>query len=193
MNLKPVFFRVLWLTLALSLPASCRSLPPAPMPAGVVLKPGQYIQRFYRDPQLEPVKAAYVLKPFRVERATGVAPDTMAALFAEELEKAWEANGLKVAPGPESLKVEGAIYLVRLKGTWVRFIIGRLHISLAVSGTIRRGDQVLFAFQDRVDLTSPIKPGRGAPKETELLLRQAAREVAHHLLNELLIYGGPGE
>jgi len=37
-------------------------------------------------------------------------------------------------------------------------------------------------------VSSPVNPGPAAPKENELLLRQAARTFAVHLLNELLLY-----
>ena len=37
-------------------------------------------------------------------------------------------------------------------------------------------------------MTSPVNPGTPAPKERELLLGQAVRTFAAHLLNELLLY-----
>ncbi len=74
-------------------------------------------------------------------------------------------------------------------GTRLRWLTGRLHASLAIAGTISRGEQVLFAFRDQVNVSSPLAPGPPAPREQELLLRQLARESIHHLLNELLLHG----
>jgi hypothetical protein len=42
-------------------------------------------------------------------------------------------------------------------------------------------------------MSSPVNPGPPAPKEDELLLRQAARTFASHLLNEMLLYWPPAE
>jgi hypothetical protein len=66
---------------------------------------------------------------------------------------------------------------------------GRLFASLTIAGTINRGEQVLFAFQDQINLSSPVSPGLAAPREQDLLLHQLAREAAHHILNELLLHG----
>ena len=43
--------------------------------------------------------------------------------------------------------------------------------ELTIAGTITLGDQVLFAFQDQIILSSPLSPGLIAPREQELLLR----------------------
>ena len=68
---------------------------------------------------------------------------------------------------------------------------GKISAGLEVSGAITREGQTLFAFRDRVRVTSPVKPGPPAPKEGELLLRQAVQAFVNHLLTELLLHGPP--
>ena len=105
----------------------------------------------------------------------------------EELTRALGANGLKLDPqSPTALS--GTVQQVEIRGATFRFILGRLTAYLTVQGAIRRGDETLFAFQDRLKVTSPVNPGTPAPKERELLLGQAVRTFAAHLLNELLLY-----
>jgi len=161
-------------------------------PAGVTLSPGRYLTAFYRAPDFAPAQAAYVLTPFRVETAQGVAADTFQALFMEELTQAWRANGLKLADQGDTI-VDGVVQYVAVRGAVFRFIRGRIDADLVVSGAITRGGEVLFAGQDRITLSSPVNPGPPAPKEDELLLRQAARTFASHLLNEMLLYWPPAE
>ena len=48
---------------------------------------------------------------------------------------------------------------------------------------------MLFAFQDQINLSSPVTPGLAAPREQDLFLHQLARETAYHILNELLLHG----
>jgi len=161
-------------------------------PAGVALSPGRYLTAYYRAPDFSPAQAAYVLTPFRVETAQGVAADTFQALFMEELTLAWRANGLKLADQGDTV-AEGVVQYVAVRGAAFRFIRGRIDADLVVSGAITRGGGVLFACQDRITLSSPVNPGPPAPKEDELLLRQAARTFASHLLNEMLLYWPPAE
>jgi len=161
-------------------------------PAGVVLAPGRYLTAYYRAPDFTPARATYVLTPFRVEMAQGVAADTFQALFMEELTQAWRANGLKLSEAGDTV-VDGVVQWVAVRGTAFRFIRGRIDSNLVVSGAITRGGDTLFACQDRITMSSPVNPGPPAPKEDELLLRQAARTFASHLLNELLLYWPPAE
>ena len=77
---------------------------------------------------------------------------------------------------------------VEIRGAPLRLLLGKITAQLTVSGAITRGNETLFAFQDRFSLSSPLNPGPPAPKERELLLHQAARTLAAHLLNELLLY-----
>ena len=182
----------LWLALAMAGVAACvPRLMPA-VPAGIVLTPGCYLTAFYRDPAFEAGRTAYVIQPFTVEQASGVAAETLQSILQEELSRAWQANGLKLAPRGETA-VAGTVQYADLSGTSLRWLTGKISTNLVVSGAITRDGATVFAFQDRLHLTSPINPGPPAPKEAELLLRAAARTFAGHLLNELLLYGLPAE
>ena len=105
----------------------------------------------------------------------------------EELTRAWEANGLKLSPQGQTA-VTGVVQYVALRGESLRWLTGKIGADLVVSGAITQGTETLFAFQDRFRLSSPVNPGPPAPKEDELLLRQAAHAFAAHLLNEMLLY-----
>lgn len=182
----------LWLALAMAGVAACvPRLMPA-VPAGIVLTPGCYLTAFYRDPAFEAGRTAYVIQPFTVEQASGVAAETLQSILQEELSRAWQANGLKLAPRGETA-VAGTVQYADLSGTSLRWLTGKISTNLVVSGAITRDGATVFAFQDRLHLTSPINPGPPAPKEAELLLRAAARTFGVHLLNELLLYGLPAE
>jgi hypothetical protein len=161
-------------------------------PEGVALAPGRYLTAYYRAPDFTPARSAYVLTPFTVETAQGVAADTFQTLFREELTQAWRANGLKLSEAGDTV-VDGVVQWVAVRGTAFRFIRGRIDADLVVSGAITRGGDTLFACQDRITISSPVNPGPPAPKEDELLLRQAARTFATHLLNEMLLYWAPAE
>src|SRR5665811_155214 len=118
--------------------------------------------------------------------------DTFQALFMEELTLAWRANGLKLSEAGDTV-VDGVVQFVQVRGAAFRFIRGRIDTDLVVSGAITRGGDTLFACKDRITVSSPVNPGPPAPKEDELLLRQAARTFAIHLLNEMLLYWPPAE
>jgi hypothetical protein len=166
-------------------------LPPA-TPAGLVLIPGRYLTAYYRAPDFIPAQATYVLTPFPVERAQGFPADVFQGLFMQELTRAWQANGLKLSGQGETV-LTGVVQLVAVRGGALRFFRGKIDADLVVSGAITRGGDTLFAFQDRFRLSSPVNPGPPAPKEDDLLLRQAAQTFATHLLNELLLYGPPAD
>ena len=161
-------------------------------PPGVALEPGRYLTAYYRAPDFTPDQAAYVLTPFKVATAQGVAADTFQTLFMEELTLAWRANGLKLSEAGDTV-VDGVVQSVAVRGAAFRFIRGKIDADLVVSGAITRGGDTLFACQDRITMSSPVNPGPPAPKEDELLLRQAARTFASHLLNEMLLYWPPAE
>jgi len=161
-------------------------------PAGVTLSPGRYLTAYYRAPDFAPAQATYVLPPFAVSQAQGVAAETFQGLLMEELTLAWRANGLKVLPQGDTV-VSGVVQYVAVRGATWRFLTGKVDADLVVSGAITRGGATLFACQDRISLSSPVNPGPPPPKETELLLRQAARTFAVHLLNEMLLYWPPAE
>jgi hypothetical protein len=162
------------------------------IPAGVTLQPGKYLTAYYRAPDFTPAQAAYALTPFPVETIQGFPADTFQTLFMEELTQAWRANGLRLSPQGDTA-LAGVIQYVAIRGTTFRFLRGRIDADLVVSGAITRGDDTLFACQDRISLSSPVNPGPAAPKEDELLLRSAARTFAIHLLNEMLLYWPPAE
>jgi hypothetical protein len=161
-------------------------------PPGAALSPGRYLTAYYRAPDFNPAQATYVLEPFPVEMAQGVAPDTFQGFFMEELTQAWRANGLKLSTQGDTV-VSGVVQFVAVRGAALRFLRGRIDADLVVSGAITRGGDTLFACQDRFSLSSPVNLGPRAPKEDELLLRQAARTFAVHLLNEMLLYWPPAD
>jgi len=161
-------------------------------PPGVALSPGRYLTAYYRAPDFTPDQTTYVLTPFEVSTAQGVAADTFQGLFMEELTQAWRANGLKLSP-PGDTVVSGVVQRVAIRGAVFRFLRGKIEADLVVSGAITRGGDTLFACQDRISLSSPVNPGSPAPKEDELLMRLAARTFAGHLLNEMLLYWPPAE
>jgi hypothetical protein len=172
----------------------CGSCVPRPLPpvSGVTLQPGRFLAGYYAAPDFAPDQVTYDLEPFTVEQARDVDPAGFQALLQTELAQAWEANGLKVK-GPQGVcRVSGAVRLVSVKGTKLRFLTGRIAARLEVSGVITQEGRTLFAFSDRVQVSSPVNPGPAAPKEQEILLRQAARTFVNHLLTELLLYGSPG-
>ena len=161
-------------------------------PGGVALSPGRYLTAYYRAPDFNPAQATYVLAPFEVSTAQGVAADSFQGFFMEELTLAWRANGLKVLPQGDTV-VKGVVQYVAVRGAAWRFLTGKIDADLVVSGAITKGSDTLFAWQDRISVGSPVNPGPAPPKEAELLLRQAARTFAVHLLNEVLLYWPPAE
>ena len=162
------------------------------VPADITLQPGRYLTAYYRAPDFNPAQAMYALKPFPVETIHGFPADTFQTLFMQELTQAWQANGLRIVPQADTV-LSGVVQYVAIRGTAIRIIRGRIDADLIVSGVITRGDNTLFACQDRISLSSPVNPGPAAPKENELLLRMAARTFADHLLNEMLLYWPPAE
>jgi hypothetical protein len=174
------------LALVLTLSGGCLPRPLPAVPAGLTLQPGRYLEKSYRAPGFVADQVTYSLAPFTVGQAQNIAADTFRSLLQAELARAWEANGLKVAPQGDVV-FSGTVQLVRVnKG--LRFLVGRISADLLVSGALTRGDQILFAFQDRIHLASPVNPGPSAPKETELLLQQVVRIFSGHLLTELLLH-----
>ena len=155
--------------------------------AGTVLQPGRYLTYSYRAPDFDPGRTTYALESFRVEAAQGVDPEVFQAQLQEELTRALRANGLKLDSQSPTV-LNGAVQQVEIRGTTFRFLIGKITAYLTIQGAIRRGDATLFAFQDRIKLSSPVNPGTPAPKERELLLGLAVRTFVAHLLNELLLY-----
>lgn len=171
------------------LPGGCVPRP-VPAPAGISLGPGRYVTASYRAPGFEAGRTSYALKPFTVQVAQGVAPETFQLELQEELRRTLQANGLKVDPASATV-LEGDVSRVAVQEASLRFITGKITVALTLDGQISRGQEILFAFYDRFTVTSPLNPGPPAPKERELLLNQAARTAAVHLMNELLLTGPP--
>lgn len=180
---------VFGLALLLLAAGACVPRPLPTVPAGVTLQPGRYLEGYYRAPDFAADQVAYSLGPCNVAQAQGVAPDTFLPLLQAELARAWEANGLRLGPPEDACLLLVTVQSVSLRSPVLRRLLGRTAATLIVSGAIARGETTLFAFQDRVAVTSPVRSGRPAPKEVELLLREAARTFAAHLLNELLLQG----
>jgi len=159
-----------------------------PILAGdLTLQPGRYLTASYRAPDFAANRTAYALEPFTIPAAQGLDPEAFPAQLQAELSRAFQANGLKIDPDSDTV-LSGTVSRLTIRGAPLRFIFGKITVELTVEGRVTRGAETLFAFQDRISLTSPLNPGPSAPKEKELLLNQAARTFAFHLLNELLLY-----
>ncbi len=163
---------------------------PAPTLDGITLQPGSYVTASYRAPGWSAARTAYAFSPFKVENAQGVDPEVFRALLQEEISSAMQANGLKIDPHSDTV-LRGTVTRVEVRGESLRFLFGSITAALTVDGRISRGSEILFAFQDRIELSSPVNPGAPAPREKELLLTRTARTCAAHLLNELLLTGPP--
>jgi len=162
----------------------------APTVGGITLQPGSYVTASYRAPGWAAARTSYALSPFPVQAAPGVDPETFQTLLQEEISRALQANGLKIDRHSDTA-LRGTVSRVEVRGASLRFITGSITAALTVEGQVSRGSEVLFAFQDRISLNSPVNPGTPAPKEKELLLTHVARTCADHLLNELLLTGAP--
>jgi len=180
----------LFLVLALLLGPGCGPHRLA-SPGGVTLKPADYLEASYRASDFDPEQVSFILEPFTLERTQGVAPDIFQTLLQKELAKALADNGLSTTPSEEQppCTLTGTVEKVQVWGSRFRWLIGKISGELKVYGTIRRGEEVLFAFQDRIHLVSPLTPGPAPPKEAELLLQQVVHIFATHLVNELLLQG----
>jgi hypothetical protein len=154
--------------------------------AGVALQPGRYLTSVYRAPDFQAARTVYALEDFPVQAAQGVEPEVFQARLQEELSRGFRANGLRLDPQGGAV-LRGAVQDVEIRGVKLRFLTGRITGYLTVEGTIARNGEILFAFQDRIGLSSPLNPGPAAPREKELLLDEAIRTFTIHLLNEMLL------
>jgi hypothetical protein len=168
---------------------ACGPLVLPPPPAGVPMHPGQYVRLAYFAPGFNPEDVSCTFTPFTVTPGSDAQASAFVKIFQDELVRAWQAQGLKLDHGKEAARVAGTIQHLSVKGGRLRWFSGRIIASLTIAGTITQGKQVLFAFQDQINLSSPVSPGFTAPREQDLLLRQLAREAAYHILNELLLHG----
>ncbi len=183
------FFMACFLAVFITVLGACGPLVLPPPPAGLPLQPGQYVRESYFAPGFKPVEVSYTFDVFTVAPGSDPLSGVFVKVLQEELGRAWQAQGLKLVRGEQVASVSGTIQHLSIKGARLRWLSGRLFASLTIAGTISRGEQVLFAFQDQINLSSPVSPGLTAPKEQDLLLHQLARETAYHILNELLLHG----
>jgi hypothetical protein len=184
---------LLWVTsvlAALAILGACG--PRRPLPAGLPFQPGRYVKESYFAPNFKPDEVSYTFGASTVASADEAPTEEFLKIFQDELVRAWQAQGLKLGPGENACLLTGTIETLAVTGARLRWLTGRLHASLTISGAITRGDQVLFAFRDQVNVSSPLAPGPAAPREQELLLRSLSRESIHHILNELLLHGATG-
>jgi hypothetical protein len=186
---RMVFLMACVLAVFVAALGACGPLVLPPPPAGLTLHPGQYVRESYLAPGFNPVEVSYTFNVFTVAPGSDAQALAFLKVLQDELGRAWQAQGLKLGRGEQVARVSGTIQHFSLKGARLRWLSGRLFASLTIAGTITRGEQVLFAFQDQINLSSPVSPGLTAPKEQDLLLHQLARETAYHILNELLLHG----
>jgi hypothetical protein len=187
MTFKPGIVISLWLACVTVVVCGCISRPLPSSWGGLPLEPGRYLKEYYRAPDFAADEVTYVLEPFVAEEVQGIGADDFRALFQTELTQTWQANGLKLKAGAGACRLSGTVQRVGVHGSRFRWLLGKISASLIVAGAITREDQTLFAFRDQIWITSPVNPGPPAPKEDELLVRQAVRAFAQHLLTELLL------
>jgi hypothetical protein len=195
-----------WLALCCCVLAWLSGCAPARHPAGFAglsMEPGRYLQKYYRNPHFEPATAVYQVEPFPVEQVSGIGPEQARVLFHEELLKAMIANGLQVsqteAPAGRQKPKEGqgkSIPTVIVSGVVAKFVVaspawrflsGRGHVDLVVVGEMRRGREIVFAWQDEVTVNPPVNPQHRPTLEPDLMARLAVRRFTTDLLNELLL------
>jgi hypothetical protein len=177
---------------ALVLLGACGPRPLPPVLGGWPLEPGQYVKESYFAPGFKPENMTYSFSTFTVASADGAPAEVFVKIFQDELARAWQAQGLKLGAGKQAANLSGTIPALAISGVRRRWLTGRVHASLIISGELTHGGQALFAFRDQLSVNSPLAPGPPPPREQELLLRLLARETVHHLLNELLLHGATG-
>lgn len=158
-------------------------------PAGMTMQPGRYVQASFFASDFKPEEMSYTLTAFPVEQAERAPAAAFEKIFQAELVQAWQAQGLKLGPAEPAAALSGTIHHLALRGTRLRWLTGRVHACLTISGAVTQGGRVVYAFRDQVHLSSPLAPGLAAPREQEMLLSRLAREAVHHILNELLLQG----
>ena len=122
-----------------------------------------------------------------MEQVAGLSLEPAKRLFNEELLRAMAANGLKVSREKPQLVLSGVVDRFRVASPTWRFLSGRGHADLRVVGEIRRGQEVVFAFQDEVVLAPAVNPRHRPVLERDLIARQAVHRFATNFLNELLL------
>lgn len=179
---------LIWLLL-LCLPLACAGPRPWPQTAPP-LQPGRYLTAYYRSPDLHLMAARWRLGDWQLQQLQGLSPEQALALLRAELTAAFAANGLVFQEGEADYVVSGTVNRWQLSPPFWRWLSGRGTVILEVTGEIRRQQELVFAFYDRLKLTPAINPRRQPTLEPELLARLAARRFAANLLNELLLPEG---
>jgi hypothetical protein len=123
---------------------------------------------------------------FALLQTDGIDSAAAGRILQDELTAALADNGLQVTPDRPTVTLEGEVQLFTLRPPFIRWLTGKCRADLVVSGTIRQGQETVFAFRDRVAFTALVTP-RQPPLEAELLARRAVRQFADDLLNELLL------
>jgi hypothetical protein len=163
---------------------------PAWHPGGfdsLALQPGRYLEKYYRSPNLNPTAGEYQVETFPLEQVSGLGQEQAKALFQDELLKALAANGLKVGQEKPRFVLAGTVDRLQVASSSWRFFSGRAQAELRVTGEIRQGQEVVFAFQDRVEINPPVTPRHRSTLEPDLIARLVVRGFVTHLLNELLL------
>lgn len=155
-----------------------------------MLQPARYVQYAYRSPDLRPAAVRYLVEAFAVDLSQGLSAQEAAVLFQEELVQAMRTNGLKVVEGSPDAVVSGRLARFTVSAPLWRFLSGRGQAHIQASGDIRRGPEILFAFQHTVAINPAVNPRQRPPLEPHLIARQAARRLAQNILNELLLPPG---
>jgi hypothetical protein len=171
---------------------------PAWQPAtleGVALQPGRFLRKYYSSPDLNPLAGGYQVDIFPVTQVRGLGPSQAEKIVNDELVQAMVNNGLEVNREKPRFVLDGAVHRFTVASPAWRFLSGRGYADLQVVGQIRRGQELVFAFQDQVSINPHVHPRHRPTLEPDLIARQAARSFAVNLLNELLLPTGrvPGE
>ena len=167
--------------------AGCTPVWHTPILQGLPLTPGRYLTAYYQSPDFKPVPASYRLKDFSFEQVTGVDKSLAERFFREELLTALENNGLPLKAQEADYTLAGQVSQLHLRGPVLRYLSGKSQATLKVAGVISRGPEVVYAFQDQVQVTWPINPRHPTSMESELMVRQVMRRFASDLLNEMLL------
>lgn len=158
-----------------------------PMLQGLPLAPGRYLTLYYGSPDFNPARTSYRLEDFSLEQVQGFDPALAARWFQEELAGALQKNGLALNAEKARCTLSGTVSQFYLRGPALRFLTGKSHARLRVAGVILQGQEIVFAFQDQVQVTLPINPRHQSSLESELIARRLIRRFASNLINEMLL------
>lgn len=86
-----------------------------------------------------------------------------------------------------TVTMSGVINRIEVASPTWRFFAGRAQADLRVSGEIRRGNEIVFAFLDEVKINPPVNPKHRPPLESDLIVRLVIHRFTENFLNELLL------